>query len=136
MNGASACTGASGARTPHADRPSRSLTWSLPRSVTALPRARRLTRRLLQDWGVNAETIFRAEAVVSELVTSASSGGPEVSITWKLMCTPDEPYVRVELRGGGEAVERTVQVPGAVHQPAPRARRAPSRRAGLRALPG
>ncbi|MFF0110595.1 hypothetical protein [Streptomyces hirsutus] len=62
--------------------PARSLTWSLPCTTDAPARARRLTRRLLHDWGFDDEYTCRTEAVVAELVGNAlSHARPGVRVT-------------------------------------------------------
>ncbi|MET8217710.1 ATP-binding protein [Streptomyces hirsutus] len=82
--------------------PARSLTWSLPCTADAPARARRLTRRLLHDWGFDDEYTCRTEAVVAELVGNAlSHARPGVRVTWRLVRDTEQPAVRVEVIDGG-----------------------------------
>jgi two-component sensor histidine kinase len=82
--------------------PDRSLTWPLPCTTDAPARARRLTRRLLHDWGLTDEYTCRAEAVVAELVSNAlTHARPDIHITWRLVRNTEQPSVRVEVADGG-----------------------------------
>ncbi|PWI05519.1 ATP-binding protein [Streptomyces sp. NWU339] len=82
--------------------PDRSLTWSLPCTADAPARARRLTRRLLHDWGLTDEYTCRTEVVVAELVSNAlTHARPDIHITWRLVRNTEQPAVRVEVTDGG-----------------------------------
>ncbi|GAA2462708.1 ATP-binding protein [Streptomyces macrosporus] len=84
--------------------PTRSLTWPLPCTADAPARARRLTRKLLHDWGLGDEYTCRAEAVVAELVGNAlTHARPDIHITWRLVRDTEQPSVRVEVTDGGPA---------------------------------
>jgi len=82
--------------------PTRSLTWPLPSTADAPARARRLTRKLLHDWGLGDEYTCRTEAVVAELVSNAlSHARPDIHITWRLVRDAEQSSVRVEVTDGG-----------------------------------
>ncbi|EFE72259.1 ATP-binding protein [Streptomyces viridosporus] len=82
--------------------PARSLTWSLPCTADAPARARRLTRRLLHNWGLSDEYTCRTEVVVAELVSNAlTHARPDIHITWQLVRNTEQPSVRVEVADGG-----------------------------------
>ncbi|MFE4801178.1 ATP-binding protein [Streptomyces sp. NPDC056708] len=85
---------------------STALTWLLPHSMNAPARARRLTRKLLHDWGIGDEYICRAEAVVSELVANAVLRAKlDVSITWQVIRDGEQPIIRVEVDDEGLVVK-------------------------------
>ncbi|GAA2509981.1 hypothetical protein GCM10010406_52980 [Streptomyces thermolineatus] len=89
-------------RTPAAT--SHSLTWPLPRGADAPARARRLTRKLLRDWGLDDEHTWRAEAVVSEMVANAvTRSRPDLNLTWQLVRKAGRPSIRVEISAGASA---------------------------------
>ncbi|WP_326605507.1 SpoIIE family protein phosphatase [Streptomyces sp. NBC_01800] len=56
-------------------------TWRLTPDATAPGEARALARRRLTDWGLDEETVFTAELIVSELATNAVHyGAPPVQL--------------------------------------------------------
>jgi anti-sigma regulatory factor (Ser/Thr protein kinase) len=80
----------------------RSITFPLPHSLSAPARARRLTRRLLDRWGLAGDYAARVEVVVSELVTNAvCHARPDVRITWRALSRDGRTRVRVEVADGG-----------------------------------
>ncbi|MFD4944655.1 ATP-binding protein [Streptomyces sp. NPDC058409] len=92
---------------PAAIQPSRSLTCPLPHSVSSPARARRLTRCLLNRWGLSGDYGARVEVVVSELVTNAVCYAlPDLGITWQMFSRDGRSMVRVEVTDGGPAVVR------------------------------
>ncbi|MEU0600011.1 ATP-binding protein [Streptomyces sp. NPDC006393] len=95
------------ARRPRASvrgRAGPALTCPLPHSLAAPGRARRLTRRLLDRWGLDGDFAARVEVLVSELVTNAVCHAlPDLRITWRMLSRDGRTHVRVEVADGGPA---------------------------------
>ncbi|MFJ7494391.1 ATP-binding protein [Streptomyces sp. NPDC097727] len=104
--GTPACGSSRGSRVgrPASIQPSRSLTCPLPHSISLPARARRLTRCLLNRWGLSGDYGARVEVVVSELVTNAFCYVlPDLGITWQMFSRDGRSMVRVEVTDGGPA---------------------------------
>ncbi|MEU6578698.1 ATP-binding protein [Streptomyces sp. NPDC046805] len=90
-------------------RADRSLTCPLPHSLSAPTRARRMTRRLLDRWGLNGDYAASVEVVVSELVTNAvCHARPDIRITWRILSRDGRAHVRVEVADGGPSGDASV----------------------------
>ncbi|GGT59810.1 hypothetical protein GCM10010207_69180 [Streptomyces atratus] len=104
--GTAACGSSRGSRAGRraSIQPSRWLTCPLPHSVSSPARARRLTRYLLNRWGLSGDYGARVEVVVSELVTNAFCYAlPDLGITWQMFSRDGRSMVRVEVTDGGPA---------------------------------